>query len=187
MPVAQNYNSFLWLVAFWSVEFRERVAAVLLRRGREAALLVYICLYSTDSLIRLRLSFRFDESFFNELADNCVHGFGYARCRGVDSDFWVLGKLVGVVDSREALQLSGTSALVETFSVALLAFLEWGGEMCLEVSSGLGDAASDPVPGVFVGSNGGGNHDSARVDDQRANVADPFDVENTVISRESES
>src|SRR5207302_8973684 len=104
---------------------------------------------------------------------------------GCDLDLRVQRRLVGVVDTGEALERAGARLGIEALHIPVLADLQRGGDVDLEEV--VADQFPDLVTHRAVGGDGGGDDLYPIAGEQLGDEADPPDVDVAVLLREAET
>ncbi len=99
----------------------------------------------------------------------------------------LVGRLVRVVDAREALDLAGERLLVEALHVALRALLHRGCDVHLHERAPLLDHLASLLPRLLVRRDGRGDDRAALPRQPRGDPADALDVRVAVLLREAEA
>src|SRR4051794_10835782 len=120
-----------------------------------------------------------------EEADDLARRLLGGLALGLADDLGVLGRLVGIRDAGELLDLAGASLRVEALDVAVLARLDRG------LYVGLDEAAVHHLPRLVadlaIGRDRGRDHRDAVARQQVGDERDPADVGVAVLLRETET
>lgn len=97
---------------------------------------------------------------------------------GVEADFGMERRLVGVVDAGEAFEFAAAGFGVEAFHITAFALFERGIDEDLDELIGADaiDHLAHGVAGVAEGADDGANHDSVVPDDFGSDKANPKDI-----------
>ena len=127
-----------------------------------------------------------EEALGLEHEDDLVDDAAHALLRDINSEIRVLGRLVGVVDTSEALDLAAARLGVDAALVGLLAVLERSVDVDQEERAGLRDGVAGELAGVLVGSNWRGNARGAGAGELAGDEGDALDVGVAVLAAEAE-
>lgn len=136
--------------------------------------------YNPESLLALK------EALALQNEDDLVHNAAHALLGEVHNEIGLLGGLVGVVDTGEALDLTAASGSVDTALVGLLAVLEGSGDVDQEERTSLADGVTGKLAGLLVGSDGGGNDGGTGAGELGGDEGDALDVGVAVLAGEAE-
>lgn len=121
-----------------------------------------------------------------EKEDDLVNDGSDVLLLEVDNEVGLLGSLIGVIDTGEALDLASASGGIGTLSVSLLAVLEGSSDVDEEEGAGLPNESAGLLSGSLKGSNRGSDNGSTGLGQLGGDESDSVDVEITVLSAEAE-
>lgn len=104
----------------------------------------------------------------------------------IDGKVGLLGDLVWVIDTSEALDLTASGLGVDATLVGLLAVFERSVDVDEEDGAGGGDCVAGLLSAVLVGSNGGGNDSGTGTGELGGDESNTLDVLVAVLGGESE-
>ena len=119
------------------------------------------------------------------MGDHFIGQFFDALGVGVEDEFRLLGRLVRVVDTGEAFDLTGAGLFVQAFRVACLARFE----RCLDVyfdELAHRNQLANVVAVLAIGRNERGRRQDAGIGHQSCDLADAADILGSVLGREAE-
>lgn len=118
----------------------------------------------------------------DDLVDNAAN-----RLLGdIDSEVSVLRSLIRVINTSEALDLTGTGLGVDTALVGLLTVLQRSVDVDQEEGTVLGHGLTSGLPRVLVGGNGGSDDSSTGLGQLAGNEGDTLNVGVAVLTAEAQ-
>lgn len=114
-----------------------------------------------------------------------MHNGAHVLLLEVDNQVGLGGSLIGVIDTREALDLAGTSLLVDALAVRLLAVLEGSSDVDEEEGARLLDEVTGLLAGSLKGGDGGSNDSSAGLGKLGSDKSNAGDVDVAVLLAEA--
>lgn len=118
--------------------------------------------------------------------DNAANNLGNALSSRVDSELGVLGDLIRIINTSEALDLALLGALVDTITVPCNGLLERSGNVDEEESTRLLNLLASLLASLLIGSNGGNNDTGAGSGQLSRDKAEAVDVDITLTFAEAE-
>ena len=118
----------------------------------------------------------------NNLVNNRANGL----LGGIDDEVSLLGSLIGVIDTSEALDLAAAGSLVDAALVGLLAVLEGSGDVHKEERAVLGDGVAGVLAGGLVGGDRGGDDRGTSAGQLGSDEGNALDVGVAVLAGEAE-
>ena len=129
-------------------------------------------------LLKEALALEHEDDLVNDAADRLLGT--------IHNQIGLLGSLVGIIDTGEALDLTATGTLVDTALVGLLAMLERSGHVDEEEVARLGDDVPSVLARLLVRGNGGGNHGGTGAGELGGDESNALDVLVTVLASEAQ-
>jgi len=125
-----------------------------------------------------------------EEEDDRMDDLGDGVLGHIEGEISLFGRLIDIVDTSKALNLTSPRFRVEALPVGLLAVFEWSSDVDEEEvgtsTTVLEDSLLRRLAGFFMGGDGGSNDGSTSSRELGSNVGDALDILMPVLSGETE-
>lgn len=115
-----------------------------------------------------------------------MHNAAHTLLGEVDNEISLVGSLVRVINTSEALDFTTTGSIVDAALVGLLAVLEGSGNVHQEEGASLGDGVARELAGLLVRSNGGGDDSGTGTGQLGGHEGNALDVGVAVLAGEAQ-